>query len=240
MRAILGFLIDLGVDSVTSDNMGSVCERLRRSREKILNWFRKHGRRFPWRGEVGWYGVLIAEFMLIRTRSEVAERTFYEFVRAFPKPDLICSTDHKEVVKYFRKIGLPTRAERLINAVCTILSKYGGEIPCDYRKLRELPGVGDYIARVLLSRVCGKHYAFVDSNIVRILSRFSGKLLSTLEAARILEEAFTSKDLTPINIALIDLGSLVCKPKRPYCLECPVKEVCQFHVGSQNGFQYFS
>ncbi|MEM0065564.1 MAG: hypothetical protein QXZ22_07275 [Sulfolobales archaeon] len=240
MRAIIGFLVDLWVDSFNSDAAGLAFERLRKLREKILNWFKRHGRRFPWRGEVGWYGVLVAEFMLIRTRSEVAEKLFEEFIRIYPKPELICSSNPEDVTKYFRKIGLPTRAKRLIDTVCIILSEYSGEVPCDYRKLRELPGVGDYIARVLLSRVCGKHYAFVDSNIIRVLSRFSGKLLSTMEAAQILEKAFTSEDLTTINVALLDLGSLVCKPKKPYCLECPINELCQYYVTSQTSFQYFN
>lgn len=206
-----------------------MCEKLKGLHEKILDWFNKHGRRFPWRGEVGWYGVLVAEFMLIRTRSEVAEKVFIEFIRKYPEPEFLCSSSLGDISGYFKRLGLPSRAERLVAAVCTILSSYGKMIPCDYDKLRELPGVGDYIARVLLSRVCNEHYAFVDSNIVRVLSRFSGRLLKTSEVSRILEKAFANKELLAINIALIDLGSLVCKPKKPHCPKCPIKELCCYY-----------
>ncbi len=166
--------------------------------------------------------------MLIRTRSEVAERVFLEFIREYPEPELLCSSDPERVLDYFSKLGLPSRAKRLIQAVCAVLEECGGEIPCDYRELRRLSGVGDYIARVLLSRVCGKHYSFVDSNVIRVLSRFAGVPLKASEAAGILEEAFAGGDLPPVNVALIDLGSGVCGPRRPRCPECPLREECSY------------
>lgn len=208
------------------------CEKFRGVYAEILEWFARRGRKFPWRGEVGWYGVLVAEFMLIRTRSEVAERVFLEFMRAFPSPEQLCSSGSEGVVGYFRKLGLPSRAERLVSAVCSVLSNYGGAIPCDYSELRKLPGVGDYISRVLLSRVCGKDYAFVDSNVARVLLRFTGKLLKVSEASQILERAFSGEDLHRVNIALLDLGSLVCTPVKPRCPVCPIKSSCSYYVGS--------
>ncbi|MEM4935953.1 MAG: hypothetical protein QW780_02925, partial [Sulfolobales archaeon] len=90
------------MESFSSDTVGLASERLGRLREKILSWFKKHGRRFPWRGEIGWYGVLVAEFMLIRTRSEVAEKLFQEFIRFYPKPELICSSNPKDIMGYFK------------------------------------------------------------------------------------------------------------------------------------------
>ncbi len=216
---------------MTSPSSADVIGRLVRVRDELLRWFGRHGRRFPWRGEVGWYGVLVAEFMLVRTRSEVAERAFREFMLEFPEPEALCSSSPQRVLDHFRKLGLPSRAERLIGTVCAVLERYGGEIPCDYGELRRLPGVGDYIARVLLSRVCGKHAAFADSNVVRILSRFSGRLLNGSEAARILEEAFTGRDLLSINVALIDLGSKVCGPRSPRCPGCPLREGCFSRLG---------
>lgn len=195
-----------------------------------MEWFGRRGRKFPWRGEVGWYGVLTAEFMLIRTRSEVALKIFLEFMRRYPEPNILCSSDPESVASYFRRLGLPSRAERLVNAVCTILGSYGGVVPCDYGRLVELPGVGDYIARVILSRVCGKHYAFVDSNVVRVVSRFSCRLMKIPEVAQILERAFASEDLVNVNMALIDVGSLVCKPTRPRCSECPIGDWCCYYA----------
>lgn len=164
--------------------------------------------------------------MLVRTRAEVAEKVFLEFMEEFPKPELLCSSDLTRVANYFRKLGLPGRAGRLVGAVCTILSSYGGEVPCDYAKLRELPGVGDYIARVMLSRVCGRKYAFVDSNVLRVLSRFYGRPMRISEAARALEESLGGRNLLEVNVALIDLGASVCRPGKPRCPDCPLGSSC--------------
>jgi A/G-specific adenine glycosylase len=201
-------------------------EKLEFLRKSLAEWFRSSGRKFPWRGEVGWYGVLLAEFLLVRTRSEVAERAFYELLSRFPTPEDLCSAGATPVREVFERIGLPSRAERLVATVCTILREYGGRVPCDYRKLLELPGVGDYIARVLLSRVCGKHVAFVDSNVLRILARFLGTRLSVAGAAELLERYIPEGELLSINIALLDLGALVCKPRKALCHICPLTSSC--------------
>lgn len=201
-------------------------ERLELLRKGLVKWFRESGRKFLWRGEVGWYGVLLAEFLLVRTRSEVAERAFYELLARFPAPEALCSAGVAPVREVFERIGLPSRAERLVATVCKVLEDYGGKLPCDYRELLKLPGVGDYIARVVLSRVCGRHVAFVDSNVLRVLSRFLGAGLSATKAAELLERSIPGGELLDVNVALLDLGALVCKPRKTLCPLCPLSPGC--------------
>ncbi|MCC6047441.1 MAG: A/G-specific adenine glycosylase [Desulfurococcaceae archaeon] len=206
--------------------------RLEFLRRSLMEWFRRSGRKFPWRGEVGWYGILLAEFLLVRTRSEVAERAFHELLSRFPTPENLCSAGVVPVREIFERIGLPSRAERLVTTVCTILREYGGRIPCDYQELLKLPGVGDYIARVVLSRVCGKHVAFVDSNVLRILTRFLGARLSVTKAAELLERYIPKGELLYVNVALLDLGALVCKPRKALCYICPLTPRCSTSSGT--------
>lgn len=198
----------------------------RQAVEALLNWFREHGKKFPWRGEVGWYGVLVAEFLLIRTRRKVAERAFYEILSEYPDPRLLCRAGPASIEPYFRKIGLPARARRLWETTCRILLDYGGSPPCDYGELLNLPGVGDYIARVLLSRVCGEHVAFADANVVRVLSRLLGKRLSPGEATEVLEKSVERGRLLEVNTAIIDLAENVCQPRRRACGRCPLRDCC--------------
>lgn len=205
--------------------------RLEFLRRVLVKWFREFGRKFPWRGEVGWYGILLAEFLLVRTRSEVAERAFYELLTKFPTPEALCSAGVAPVRGIFEKIGLPSRAERLVATVCRVLKDYSGEPPCDYQELLKLPGVGDYIARVMLSRVCGKHVAFVDSNVLRVLSRFLGLRLSASKVAELLERSIPEGELLDVNVALLDLGALVCKPRKTLCSLCPLSPGCSTSSG---------
>jgi len=201
-------------------------EKLGFLRSRLVEWFRESGRKFPWRGEVGWYGVLLAEFLLVRTRSEVAERAFYELISRFPTPEALCLAGVAPVREVFKRIGLPSRAERLVATVCKVLKEHGGAIPCDYRELVRLPGVGDYIARVVLSRVCGEHVAFVDGNVLRVISRFLGFKLGLAEVAELLEKSVPKGELLNVNVALLDLGALLCKPQKTLCPLCPLSLRC--------------
>jgi len=209
-------------------------EKLGFLRSRLVKWFREFGRKFPWRGEVGWYGVLLAEFLLVRTRSEVAERAFHELISRFPTPEALCSAGVAPVREVFKRIGLPSRAERLVAIVCKALREHGGALPCDYHELMKLPGVGDYIARVILSRVCGKHVAFVDGNVLRVISRFLGIRLGLTEVAELLERSIPEGELLDVNVALLDLGALVCKPRKTLCPLCPLSLRCSASLRAEN------
>lgn len=41
------------------------------------------------------------------------------------------------------------------------------------------------------------------------------------------------KDAGTFNQAMMELGALVCTPKSPLCLFCPIQEHCEaFHMGT--------
>lgn len=199
--------------------------------QALKEWFKEHGAQFPWRGEVGWYGVLVAEFVLVRTRRSVAERAFREIVEKCPDPVTLCESGPVAIEPVFRKIGLPARARRLWETVCRILRSHGGEVPCDYRELLRLPGVGDYIARVLLARVCRLHYAFADANVVRVLTRLLGTEVNVQTAVSILERSVEPGSLVEVNTAILDIADYFCKPKNPRCLDCPLSRYCSTSTG---------
>jgi len=166
--------------------------------------------------------------MLQRTRAENVAKVFVEFIRRFPTPEALCTAEEYEIRRYFRRLGLVRRADRVRQAVCTVLSRYGGEIPCDLDELQSIPGIGSYVAAVLLSIVCRAYEPFIDSNVVRVFSRVlsiyeSRELMNVIK--RVLKEV--PQDIAPeVNIALIDLGALVCTPRRPACDVCPLNNCC--------------
>lgn len=196
--------------------------------EALLSWFSRHGRRFPWRETRDWYRVLVAEFMLIRTRSEVVEKVYREFLERFPTPEHLCRADIRDVETFFKRLGLVQRSYRLHSTVCHILQKYGGAMPCSFDELSKLPGIVRYVAHVLLTRVCEEAVPFVDTNVLRVLRRFLGdENLDTESAERWLLSTVPKHVLEQVNIALLDLAALVCKPRRALCTLCPLANWCR-------------
>lgn len=201
--------------------------------ELVLSWFRRNRRRFLWREYRDWYRVLVAEVMLVRTRSETAEKVYRRFLDRFRNPEDLCGSSEEEVAEFFRQLGLVNRAKRLREAVCTVLTRYGGTIPCSFRELVSLPGVGRYIARVILTRVCGSPSPFIDANVLRFAGRFLGlEDVGVDYVEKWLERSVSREDLEDLNTALIDLAGLVCTPRNPKCGTCPVSALCSSRLSS--------
>ncbi len=195
--------------------------------QRLLEWFRVHGRLFPWRITRDWYRVVVAEFMLIRTRSEVVDRVYREFIDRFPRPEDLCNASDEEIKCFFKKIGLIYRASRLKEVVCRVLRDYRGVFPCSEKDLDALPGIGRYLRNVLMTRICGVPRPFVDTNILRFLSRFLGHRVDVDYAEQWLLKEVPVQLLEDVNIALLDLAAMICKPRKPLCGECPLRSWCR-------------
>jgi A/G-specific adenine glycosylase len=111
-------------------------------------------------------------------------------------------------------------------AAKVVIREHGGEFPASSEKLLELPGIGRYTAAAILSIAFNEPTAVVDGNVERVLQRVSGKRLAGEElwdAANALLDETRSGDF---NQAVMELGAVVCTPRAPGCLTCPVVEFC--------------
>jgi len=198
---------------------------------RAIEWFRRYGRNFVWRRTSNWYIVLVAEFCLVRTRASVAERFVSNLLKRYPRPEDLCRASDDELYRIFRSIGLPRRGPALRRTVCEILDRYGGAPPCSYEELLRLPGVGRYIASALLTMVCEDPRPFIDTNVARVLRRVVGN--SALRSED-LESLVTGRglDVKDLCLALIDIADAFCKPSKPRCGSCPLRECCAFYLGN--------
>ena len=124
-----------------------------------------------------------------------------------------------------------SRARHLHMAVKEVKERYGSRVP-DNREEIVLKGVGPYTAGAILSIAYGKPEPAVDGNVMRV-SRF---YLITEDIAkpgtRLLMEKLVRKMMPEgragdFNQALMELGALICTPKSPHCLICPVMSNCR-------------
>ena len=104
------------------------------------------------------------------------------------------------------------------------------KLPKSYEKLIQLPGVGEYTSKAIMSIAFNIKTIPLDGNVERILKR-------TLHLKK---QSEISKDFlkTKINFfglsdrasdysqAIMELGALICKPKNPSCKECPLSKNC--------------
>nr|BCX00724.1 MAG: A/G-specific adenine glycosylase [Bacteroidota bacterium] len=214
--------------------MSPIPDTLRRAvTEDLLAWFARHRRPLPWRSDRDPYRIWISETLLQQTRTQQAWPYFERFLSRFPTLESLARAELDDVLKAWEGLGYYARARHLHRAAREILLRHGGRIPDRWEALRALPGVGDYTAAAVLSIAYGQDYAAVDGNVMRVLSRVLAlpdpiDRASTRRTLRALaQELLPRGQAGEWNQALMELGALVCRPRKPHCASCPLQAVCR-------------
>jgi A/G-specific adenine glycosylase len=207
-------------------------------RKKLLDWYYKNGRHFPWRNKsISNYQKIIAEVLLQRTKAETVAKFFPKFIKQYPSWKFIANSELEELEKALKPIGLhKQRATRLYKLAAAMSSK-GGRIPYNYQELEKIPMFGQYIANAAMSVVHDEPYPLLDVNMARVLERYFGprKLADIRYDPYLQELAFklvATRDSKIVNWAVLDFAAMVCKARKPNCDICPFVKECHF-VNSQ-------
>jgi A/G-specific adenine glycosylase len=163
--------------------------------------------------------------MLQQTQvNRVRDEYYPQFLAKFPTLKSLSDAKEHEVLGAWSGLGYYSRARNLHKTAKLCQN----ELPKSYEELLKLPGIGSYTASAICAFGYHQNIVVVDTNIKRVIKRLFA-LLSPSEksltqaAAKILNE----KEPRAHNLALMDLGSLVCLPKNPKCDICPLAAGCQ-------------
>ena len=204
----------------------------------ILSWYDQNKRDLPWRTSKNPYFIWISEVVLQQTRVEQGAPFYHRLLTAFPTVESLARADEQQVLLAWKGLGYYSRARNLHKAARQIMELYGGTFPANYSELIKLPGIGSYTAAAISSISYNEPVAAVDGNIIRIVSRLLDlpDAVESAQTAKIIKEY--ANEILPtdrpgdFNQGLMDLGSLICTPKSPTCLECPVMDVCLARVNN--------
>jgi len=200
---------------------------LRRFRGALLRWYRRNRRDLPWRATRDPYAIWVSEIMLQQTQVATVVPYYLRFVERFPDVRALADCGTERVLAAWSGLGYYRRARALHAAARVVVERHGGRVPDDPVALRALPGIGRYTAGAIASVAYGREEPVLDGNVRRLLSRFSA---TTGEHERELWDV--SRELVrgaspgDLNQALMELGALVCTPRRPHCPACPLRSGC--------------
>ncbi len=204
-----------------------------RVRRRLVDWYEGGHRELPWRADSDPYRILVSEMMLVQTTVAAVIPYFGRFLARFPTVEALAEADEGDVLKLWEGLGYYRRARQLQAAARAIVRDHGGAFPDDEEALQALPGVGRYIAGALRSFAFNRPAPIVEANTQRVLARWlawgealalpasQGRLWRA--AGRLVPEEGAGR----FNQAFIELGALVCTPRTPSCLVCPVAADCR-------------
>jgi A/G-specific adenine glycosylase len=194
---------------------------------RLQSWCSTRCRRFPWREKADPYTILLAEFLLQRTKAETVAKFFVQMLSRYKDIRELASARKEELDELFSRLGLSYRAERLLETATMIVERYGGEIPCDMNRLLKLRGVGVYMASAILNFGCNIPTPVIDKNVMRVMNRLFNVTGESVGREMILK-LYKYGDSKVLAYALIDLGATVCT-EPPRCDECPLDSICAKH-----------
>src|SRR5512142_3314552 len=195
----------------------------------VGRWYRRNGRSFPWRVTSDPYVILVSEIMLQQTQVNRVKLLLPRFLKRFPSFDALARARRASVILAWQGMGYNARAVRLHAVAQSVVRDYGGRLPDDPHLLRALPGIGPYTANAVACFAYGQQVEVVDVNVTRVLSRVfrrSGTTSAPRELTQ-LARAVLPGDAYAWNQALMDIGSTICKARKPRCPACPLRAVCR-------------
>ena len=205
-------------------------------RRRLAAWYENARRDLPWRQTRDPYAIWVSEVMLQQTQVKTVLPYYTAFMRRFPDITALARARRQTLLKAWEGLGYYSRARNLHRSAQMVAHEMQGRLPVTWDALRRLPGIGDYIAAAVLSIAHDAPYAVVDGNVKRVLARLfrleqpvnqaSGHQIFQNLADQILER----KQPGNHNQAMMELGALICTPRRPDCPNCPVSGICKVHL----------
>jgi A/G-specific adenine glycosylase len=188
----------------------------------LLDWYRVNRRDLAWRRSSAPWPVLVSEIMLQQTQVGRVEPVYERFIRRFPRPENLAVASRADVIDAWEDLGYLRRAFNLQRAAEHVAT-HGWPAPDE---LDRLPGVGGYTKAAVGSIAFGAQLPAIDTNLRRVLSRWSGETLAGRDLERVAHEALGQSTAAEWNQAIMDLAATICRPRNPACGECPVEAWC--------------
>ena len=204
---------------------------------KIVRWQKQHGRNnLPWQNTRDPYRVWLSEIMLQQTQVVTVLDYFARFLVRFPNVRSLAEAPLDDVLGLWSGLGYYTRARNLHHCAQTVVAEYGGEFPKSAAQLQTLKGIGRSTAAAIASLCFGEAVAILDANVKRVVTRvtgFSGDIAQAAQERELWEVATRLLPLQPTPTTMqrytqgmMDLGAMVCLPRKPLCQSCPIAAGC--------------
>jgi A/G-specific adenine glycosylase len=188
--------------------------------DALLNWYEAVRRPLPWRFTRDPWAILVSEVMLQQTQAARVVPHWERFMARFPDPAALALAPTAEVIAAWSGLGYNRRALSLQRAAQVVAERGWPE------RLEDLPGVGPYTAAAVGAFAWDRQEAAIDTNVRRVIERRDGLRRAPRALARRAAELLPDGRAAAWNQAMMELGATVCRPRRPRCGGCPLRDGC--------------
>lgn len=174
------------------------------------------------------YLVLISCILSLRTNDKTTYPATLRMLELGRTPEDFANCDVKELEKAIYPVGFyANKAKQIVELSKRLVEEYNSQVPESIEEMTKFNGVGRKTANLVMSRGFNKPAICVDVHVHRIFNRLGYiKTKNPEETEFALREKLPIKHWIDINTLLVTHGQNVCKPIKPMCDICPVKDLC--------------
>lgn len=217
---------------MSMDSVQKIISQKNEIRQCLLDWFADAQRDLPWRQTYDPYQVWISEIMGQQTQMDRVVEYFNRWVALFPDVTSVANAREREILKSWEGLGYYSRARNIHQTAKIIVNEFNGILPENTKDLLRLPGIGPYTAAAIVSIAYNQPVPLLDANVERLFARLLDLSTPVKQTPGCHHLQTLAQELLPLNQArqfnqaLMEFGALVCKPKKPGCLKCPLADYC--------------
>lgn len=196
--------------------------------DPLLDWSRDSLRDLPWRLSRDPWEILVSEVMLQQTQVARVLDRWPEFLAVFPTATECANRGPAAVIEQWAGLGYNRRAVNLWRCAVEVRDRFEGRLPGEVATLESLPGIGPYTARAVAVFAFERHAGVVDTNVGRLLARWTGRPLSSRQAQALADDLVPAGRSWRWNQSLFDFAEAICTKRSPGCVACPLAEHCSW------------
>ena len=205
---------------------------------RVVQWQQSQGRNdLPWQNTRDPFRVWLSEIMLQQTQVATVKGYFARFLARCPDVASLAAASQDEVLGLWSGLGYYSRARNLHRCAQQLVELHGGRFPRDAQTLATLPGIGPSTAAAIASLCFSERVAILDANVKRVVTRVQGfdadvavaanaRALWAAASALLPAHGRAEAQMARYTQGMMDLGAMVCTPKKPLCTHCPVQGEC--------------
>ena len=170
------------------------------------------------------FELLVSVLMSAQTTDlKVNEVTPALFSKANNPRDM-AKLDVEVILNDIRQIGLaPTKSKNILRLSQLLVERHDGQVPCSFKELEDLPGVGHKTASVVMAQAFGIPAFPVDTHIHRLAARWGLSNDTTVERTEKDLKAIFPKNLwNKLHLQIIFFGREYCPARFHDLSQCPI------------------
>lgn len=180
--------------------------------------------------------VLICCILSLRTNDKTTYPASLRMMKLGKKPQDFLKVNVDELAQAIYPVGFyRNKAEQILQISNEIVNKYNGKVPDSIEELVKFKGVGRKTANLVMAKGFIKPAICVDVHVHRISNRLGLVCTKTPDDTEMaLRKILPEKYWLDINTILVTFGQNICKPQKPLCTQCAIKNYCNNYLKSMN------